>query len=94
MLEIPNQHGLVTLSRDFYLGNGVLYYKSNFNGSPQDVLVLPKSLWFDVLESIHEHKEGLVHLGYAKCLEVMTARFYFQGMAKFIRQYIASFTVC
>lgn len=38
-------------------------------------------MWLNVIESVHDHKKSHVHLGYAKCLEIMTVRIYFQGMA-------------
>lgn len=69
-----------------------VYDKSNFNGDPRDVMVPPKSMWFPVLESVHDHYWSH-SLGYAKCLEIMSACFYFRGMAKFIRKYLPSCTV-
>lgn len=60
------KHGpyrLVQLARDLYLDNGVLYHKSNFNGYPQGVLVLPESMWFDIIDSVHGNEGGFAHLG-------------------------------
>jgi len=85
---------LKRLSTGFYLDQGILYYKIHEDGWDRELLVLPKSMWIPVCESIHDDKSCRAHLGYKKCLDIMFARFHFKSIAKFLRRYISSCTPC
>ena len=82
------------LSSGFYMDDGILYYRIKEEGWNRELLVLPKSHWLDICLSIHDNKTGLAHLGYKKCLDALSQRFYFKNMAKILRQYISSCVVC
>ena len=66
------------------MDEGVLYYKVKEPGWSRELLVLPRSQWLEICASIHDDKACLAHLGYKKCLEVLSERFYFRNMAKFL----------
>ena len=83
------------LAQMFTIDNGILYHVSNDAwGYEVQRLVLPKVMWTQVCETVHDHRTGLAHLGYSKCLEVILRRFYWKGMARTIRQYVGSCHVC
>ncbi|GAU99817.1 hypothetical protein RvY_10759 [Ramazzottius varieornatus] len=83
------------LAQMFTIDNGILYHVSNDQwGYRIQHLVLPKTLWTQVCETVHDHRTGLAHLGFKKCLEVIHKRFYWKGMARNIRQYVGSCHTC
>ncbi|OWA50130.1 putative Retrovirus-related Pol polyprotein from transposon gypsy [Hypsibius exemplaris] len=76
---------LKRLSTGFYVDDGVLYYRVKEEGWNKELLVLPQSQWPEVCAKIHDHKACMAHLGHKKCLDVLSTRFYFRNMAKFLR---------
>lgn len=51
-------------------------------------------MWKDVFKAVHDHKTGLNHHSYSRCLHILTAQSYWKSMAKYIRRYVTNCTVC
>jgi transposase InsO family protein len=81
-------------SRSYLLVDDVLYKKNFAFKGETKVLVIPDSLKYEILFSLHDDPLSGGHLGYAKTFGKVKERFFWQGMAKETENYVKSCPDC
>ncbi|UYV72938.1 hypothetical protein LAZ67_10001233, partial [Cordylochernes scorpioides] len=79
--------------KGFEVVDGVLYKRNNEPYGRQRLLVLPKQMRLEILKNLHDAPTA-GHLGFAKTYDRARKRFFWGGMYKTIRQYIAHCREC
>ena len=85
---------IIRLSQNYYLDDDILHYMAVENGTKRQTLAIPKQMYREICEQVHDSRTGLSHLGFRKTYEIISERFHWPGMAKFIRQHTGSCVVC
>ena len=75
----------------YRLKDGILYKSATFNGEINDRLVLPESLKDIVFEAYHD---DLGHQGRDRTISLMSTRFYFPRLNKFVAEKVRSCGRC
>ena len=75
----------------YNLKDGILYKSATFNGEINDRLVLPESLKDIVFEAYHD---DLGHQGRDRTISLMSTRFYFPRLTKFVAEKVRSCGRC
>ncbi|UYV84620.1 hypothetical protein LAZ67_X002854, partial [Cordylochernes scorpioides] len=79
--------------KSFEVMDGVLYKRNYEPYGRQRLLVLPKQMRLEILKNLHDAPTA-GHLGFAKTYDRARKRFFWGGMYKTIRQYIAHCREC
>ncbi|UYV66976.1 hypothetical protein LAZ67_4003508, partial [Cordylochernes scorpioides] len=79
--------------KGFEVVDGVLYKRNYEPYGRQRLLVLPKQMRLEILKNLHDAPTA-GHLGFAKTYDRARKRFFWGGMYKTIRQYIAHCREC
>ena len=79
------------VAKTYELRSGTLYRKIQRNGKTRCLPVVPRSLRWSIVHSVHE---GLVHLGWEKTVEKMYDFYWFENMTKFVRKFVESCVTC
>ncbi|UYV63051.1 hypothetical protein LAZ67_2002979 [Cordylochernes scorpioides] len=79
--------------KGFEVMDGVLYKRNYEPYGRQRLLVLPKQMRLEILKNLHDAPTA-GHLGFAKTYDRARKRFFWGGMYKTIRQYIAHCREC
>ena len=77
----------------FYLSQELLYRISNKSDNHQPLLVVPKSFQPEILKLSHSVRAS-GHLGISKTVERVKARFYWYGVSRDVKEYVASCSTC
>lgn len=75
-------------SCQFYRDDEGLLYKMRTQGEHEDRLVAPATMIDKILKSYHDLPQA-GHQGYDKTLAMIKRRFYWKGMAAFVKSYCA-----
>jgi RNase H-like domain found in reverse transcriptase/Reverse transcriptase (RNA-dependent DNA polymerase)/Integrase zinc binding domain len=81
-------------TRSYVLAQDILYKKQFSHGNDSRVLVVPESLKYEILYSLHDDPFGGGHLGYARTYGKIRDRYFWEGMAKEIEAYCQSCPDC
>jgi hypothetical protein len=73
--------------------NGIVYRTANWHGVDVKQMYVPPAVRWDILKSLHDNPEA-GHLGQARTLERARERYFWPGMKKEIRWWIASCHAC
>ena len=76
-------------SNQYMVQNNLLYYKSDSMSAPK--LFVPKGSRLSILRLFHDEN---CHVGFGKTYNKLLEYFWFPGMSKFIKKYIAHCLVC
>lgn len=79
------------VAKTYELRSGTLYRKIQRNGKTRCLPVVPRSLRWSIVHSVHE---GLVHLGWEKTLEKLYDFYWFENMSKFVRKFVENCVTC
>lgn len=83
----------VRKSRHFVLRDGVLYRKNYASDGNRYLLVIPKHLWKDVLQSLHDDPTA-GHLGFFKTYERVRQRYFWVRLYTYVYKYVTSCPQC
>lgn len=78
----------------FFLRNNFLYKRVRRSGEIRDVLVLPKSMFQNVMHELHDEAWTGGHLGLAKTLKRFRSRYFMQYADREIERYVRSCVPC
>ena len=71
--------------------NGLIYFK-DWNGNHQ--LVVPESLWVEIMSDIHNNITEATHGGYAKSSNRIASIYYWPQMSREIKKYVGTCDIC
>lgn len=78
-------------SNQYTVRNNLLYYKSERTPAVSPKLYIPKGSRLSILRLFHD---GNCHVGYDKTYNKLSEYFWFPGISKFIKKYIAHCLIC
>lgn len=88
------QPRLLKESRRYVLTDGKLYRRHYARGTNVFLLVIPKTMQQQIMYQFHDTTFGGGHLGQTKTLARITERYYWEGMAEIIREYVRTCHNC
>jgi len=94
--ERPNEADpkLIKKSRSFVLENGRLYKKNFSPNGKSKLLVIPQQQRSEILTACHDDPLSGGHLGIAKTIGKIKARYFWENMNREIEQYVKSCVHC
>lgn len=79
------------VANTYELRSGILYRKIQKNNRTKCLPIVPRALRWSVINNIHN---SIIHLGYDKTLEKVYDHYWFEGMPRYVKNFVENCVTC